>query len=154
MLSFEIAVTYVIVQMIGALAAGLLVAWLWGPLVTIGASHPGSGYAYSVAVIAEVVLTFLVIIVVLATAQQEAVIGKESALAIGFTIAACGFFGGPISGASMNPARSIGPQIVCGQYGLIWIYALGPCAGAALAVAVAALIFGSPDQGARKAAQG
>jgi len=54
----------------------------------------------------------------------------------------------------MNPARSIGPQIVGNEFGLIWIYAVGPCIGAALADIVAALIFGPPGKDAPKAAQG
>ncbi|MBV8066724.1 MAG: aquaporin, partial [Candidatus Eremiobacteraeota bacterium] len=67
---------------------------------------------------------------------------------------ACGFFAGPISGASMNPARSIPPQIIGGAYGIIWIYALGPCIGAVLAALAMTLFFARPDRGERKAAVG
>ena len=70
------------------------------------------------------------------------------------TVACCGFFAGPISGASMNPARSIPPQIFGRLYDIIWIYAVGPCVGAALAAGAALIIFGQPKEGERKAAHG
>jgi hypothetical protein len=80
------------------------------------------------------VLTFAVMLVILMTAQEQAAVGKQAALAVGFVVAACGFAAGPISGASMNPARTIAPQLVAGAFGNVWIYIAGPLIGAALAV--------------------
>jgi aquaporin Z len=100
------------------------------------------------------VLTFLLMIVIIATAEFEAAVGKHAALAVGFTVAACGFMGGSISGASMNPARSIPPQIFGGSFSIIWIYLLGPPIGALLAAAAALYLFGPPAHGETKAAHG
>ncbi|MBV8356268.1 MAG: aquaporin, partial [Candidatus Eremiobacteraeota bacterium] len=104
----------------GAFAAAALAYALWAHNVALGASHPGPGYSYFVAFIAEIVATFLLMLVILMTAEHEGTVGKNAALAVGFSVATCGFFLGPISGASMNPARSIAPQIFGGQFDLIW----------------------------------
>src|SRR5260221_9749702 len=81
----------------------------------------------------EVVLTFLLLTVILGTATNHGLVGHNAALAVGGTIAFCGLFAAPISGASMNPARSLGPFLVSGQFTDIWIYVVGPIAGALLA---------------------
>ena len=145
---------YWMAQFAGAFMAAALAYALWGQKIALGASHPGPGYSYVVAFITEIVATFLVMLVILMTAEQEATVGKQAALAVGFSVATCGFFAGPISGASMNPARSIAPQILSGRFDLIWIYAMGPCLGAALAVLVAAFLCGPPKRGEEKAGQG
>ncbi len=145
---------YWIGQFAGGFGAALLAFALWGHAVVLGASHPGPQFTHLEAAIAEVVLTFLVMLVILLTAEQAATVGKQAAVAVGFTVAACGFFAGPISGASMNPARSIPPQVVGGAYDLIWIYAVGPCVGALLAALVMRYFFDRPDEGERKAATG
>jgi len=148
------AVAYVAAQFAGALiAAGLLFA-LFGPAIRTGASHPSPPFGPLQAVLCELVLTFVLVLVVLRTAQQDAVIGKQAALAVGFTIAACGMVAGPISGASMNPARTLAPQLLAGAFGQMWIYVAGPLAGAALATVLARAIGGRPSQGERKAARG
>jgi len=145
---------YWAMQFAGAFVAAGVAYAVWGPLMVLGASHPGLKYTHLEAVLGEVVLTFLVMIVILGCAEQEGVVGKQAALAVGLTVACCGFFAGPISGASMNPARSIAPQIVGENFDIIWIYAVGPSIGAALAAAAALLIFGQPREGERKAAHG
>ena len=147
-------VLYWIVQFAGAFGAAALCAQLWPGVLFFGASHSGPKYTQFEAVVAEIILTFLVMIVILACAEEEAVVGKQAAVAVGLTVATCGFFAGPISGASMNPARSIAPQILSGAYGIIWIYAVGPLAGAGLASFVALLLFGRPNKGEKKAAEG
>lgn len=146
--------TYWIAQLAGGFGAGLLAFALWGHAVALGASHPGPQFTQFEAVIAEVVLTFLLMVVILMTCEEEATIGKQAALAVGLTVAACGFFAGPISGASMNPARSIPVQLVGGAYGIMWIYAVGPCVGAVLAALVMTFFIGNPNRGERKAAVG
>ena len=150
---FQMA-AYWVAQFAGAFGAAYLAKALWGSAVVLGASHPGPKYTQVEAVVAEVIVTFLLMTVILACAEEEAVVGKQSALAVGLTVATCGFFAGPISGASMNPARSIPPQIAGGAYGIIWIYAVGPCVGAALAAVFVVLIFGKPRAGEKKAAEG
>lgn len=144
---------YAIVQFGGGFAAALLAFALWGHAVVLGASHPGRQFTLLEAVVTEAVLTFLLMTVILMT-SKEAAVGKQSALAVGLTVAACGFFAGPISGASMNPARSIPPQIVGEAYHIVWIYVVGPCAGAVLAALTMTFFTGAPGSGERKAAVG
>ena len=136
------------------IAAALLCFALWGHAIALGASHPGPEFSQAEAVVAEVILTFLLMIVILTTAEEEATIGKQAALAVGLTVAACGFFAGPVSGASMNPARSIPPQLLGGVYHLVWIYALAPCIGAVVAAFVTMAFFAQPGKGVRKAGRG
>ncbi len=135
----------------GAAAAGLA---LWGSAMTLGASHPGPHVGQIEAAIVETLLTFLLVLVILATADEAATVGKQSAIAVGFVVAACGLFAGPVSGASMNPARSIPAQLLGGTFDLAWIYAVGPCAGAALAALAATFFFPRPTPGERKAGTG
>jgi aquaporin Z len=141
-------------QFAGAFAAAFAVFAIWGSAVVLGASHPGPTFTFGEAAVAELVLTFILMMVILMTSQKAAEVGKQSALAVGLTVAACGFFAGPVSGASMNPARSIAPQIVGGAGHLVWIYAVGPSAGALLAALVTTIFFQRPDEGERKAAKG
>lgn len=145
---------YWIGQFGGGLAAALLVFALWGHSVVLGASHPGPGFTQFEAFIAEIVLTFLLMLVILMTSEEAATVGKQAALAVGLTVAACGFFAGPISGASMNPARSIPPQLIGGAYGIVWIYAAGPPIGAVLAALAMNFFHPRRDRGERKAATG
>ena len=141
-------------QFAGGFAAALLVFALWGHSVVLGASHPGKQFTQVEAALVEIVLTFLVMIVILRTSEEEATVGKQAALAVGLTVAACGFFAGPISGASMNPARSIPPQVIGQAYSIVWIYAVAPCVGAVLAAMAMTFFTGPPGKGERKAAVG
>jgi len=147
-------VWYWIAQFAGSFAAAGLLASLFGGAIALGASHPGPTFTPLQAVLTEVVLTAFVMLTILMTAKEKAAIGKEAALAVGLAVATCGFFAGPISGASMNPARSIAPQVLAGEFGLVWIYAVGPLVGAALAVALHGLLTGSPNRAEREAARG
>ncbi|HEY5426388.1 MAG TPA: aquaporin [Candidatus Tumulicola sp.] len=145
---------YAVAQFAGAFGATGLAYLLYGPLLKFGASHPGPGFGAGVAATCECVLTAMTMLVILATAREEAVVGKDAALAIGFSIAACGFCAGAISGASMNPARTVPPQLLSGQVSLVWIYVIGPLAGAAIGVGAHWLTFGGPKRAERKAARG
>lgn len=145
---------YWVAQFAGGLAAALLVFALWGHAIALGASHPDPQFTRAEAVAAETVVTFILMTVILLTAEEDAAVGKQSALAVGLTVAACGFFDGPVSGASMNPARSIPPQILGGTADLAWIYLAGPFAGALLAALIAMLFFARPNRGERRAAKG
>lgn len=154
LLPVSMSAAYIGAQFAGSFVAALLLAPLFGASLAFGASHPGPRFTAVEATMCEVVLTFALMLVILMTGQQQATVGKQAALAVGFTIAACGLVAGSISGASMNPARTIAPQILVGAYGNIWIYAVGPVVGSAIAVAVHALLSGPPTQGERKAARG
>jgi aquaporin Z len=145
---------YWIAQFGGGFAAAALAFALWGHDIALGASHPGPEYSHPVAFMAEIIATFLVMMVILGTAEAEAKVGKQAALAVGFSVATCGFFAGAISGASMNPGRSIPPQIFGGQFDLIWIYFFAPCIGAVLAALAAFLLDGQPRHGERVAGRG
>ncbi|MBV9102762.1 MAG: aquaporin family protein [Candidatus Eremiobacteraeota bacterium] len=147
-------VPYVIAQFAGGFLAAFLIWLWWRSTIALGASHPGPGQPAGLAFATEIVLTFLVMMVIFATAEYEAAVGRHAALAVGFTVAACGFAGGSISGASMNPARSIPPELFGGSFSIVWIYLFAPCLGAVLAALVAPLIFGRPAESEAKAARG
>ena len=102
----------------------------------------------------EIVLTFLLVTVILATATNKGLVGHNASIAVGGTIALCGLFADPVSGASMNPARSLGPVLISGYLTDAWIYLVGPFAGALLAVVVAWLLRGETTPEAVKTAQG
>ncbi|MGH7057570.1 MAG: aquaporin, partial [Acetobacteraceae bacterium] len=102
----------------------------------------------------EIVLTFMLVTVILGTATQHRVVGPNAALAVGAIIVACGVCGKAISGASMNPARSLGPVIVSSYWPCAWIYVVGPALGAVLAVAAAAIIHGPRGRDEARAASG
>jgi glycerol uptake facilitator-like aquaporin len=78
------------------------------------------------------VLTFFLMFVIMAVATDTRAVGEAAAIAVGGTVGLDAMFGGPISGASMNPARSIGPAIVGGDLHALWLYILAPLTGAAL----------------------
>ena len=154
LIPWTVTLAYVCAQFAGSFAAVFVLWPLFGSALRLGASHPGAAFTAPEAAICEVVLSFAFVLTILMTAQQEAVVGKQAALAVGFVVAACGFAAGPISGASMNPARTLAPQLLAGAYANMWVYIVGPLAGAALAVVVHTALCGRPSQGARKAARG
>ena len=148
------ALRYWLVQFAGAIAAAGVLRLFFGMLIVKGASHPGPGISAVAAATWEGLLTFLLVLVILGTGENEAVVGKNAALAVGLTIALAGLFSGPISGASMNPARSIGPQLVALRPADMWIYLVGPLAGALVAVGIGALLFGAPKDSEVEMAHG
>jgi aquaporin Z len=152
-ISLRLGAVYIVMQFAGALGA-CGVAWLmFGDRLGLGASRPGPTTSNLTAAGVEVVLTAIVLVTVLITANV-ATIGKDVALAVGFSIAACGFFAGHLSGASMNPARSIVPQLLSGRADIAWIYLAGPLSGAVLAVIVTYLLCGPPSDKEVQAALG
>jgi aquaporin Z len=92
--------------------------------------------------------------VILNTATGYRSIGHNAALAVGATVALLGLFASPISGASMNPARTLGPDIVANDYDGWWVYLAGPALGALVAVALIPLVRGLPGSKERQAAEG
>jgi aquaporin Z len=102
----------------------------------------------------ETVLTAILVSIILNTATGSRSIGHHAAIAVGSTVALLGLFASPISGASMNPARALGPDIVGNNYTGWWVYVAGPVIGAAIAIIIIALVRGLPDKEEREAAEG
>jgi MIP family channel proteins len=117
-------------QLGGALVAALLLRASLGDIANVGATYPSGSERQ--AFVWEVVLTFFLMFVIMAVATDTRAVGEAAAIAIGGTIGFDALFGGPISGASMNPARSLGPGIVALDLDAIWVYLLAPPLGAAL----------------------
>lgn len=143
---------YCLAQLVGAVLAALLLRILFGTSGTLGATLPHHGAGTSL--VMETVLTFILVTVILATAANYKVVGHNAALAVAATIALDGLFAAPISGSSMNPARSFGPALVGWALGDVWIYVLGPLLGALGAVGVAWFLRGPGSPYAREAAMG
>jgi aquaporin Z len=149
-------IPYWIAQLVGATVAGALLVGLFGSAAEAGVSTPKLIEPAS-AVVLEIILTTFLATVILGTANRYQLIGPNAAIAVGSTIALCGLVALPIEGASMNPARSLGPAIATGQLSDAWIYVVGPAVGAVVAVAIARLLHGPPPSGDSKpkeAAQG
>jgi aquaporin NIP len=117
-------------QLAGALAAAALLRASLGDRADVGATLPSGSTAQ--ALLWEVVLTFFLMFVIMSVATDARAVGEAAAIAVGGTVALDAMFGGPITGASMNPARSLGPALVSGQLHAFWVYVAAPLAGAAL----------------------
>ncbi len=118
-------------QLAGALIAALLLRESLGDIAHVGATLPSGSDAQ--AFLWESVLTFFLMFVIMAVATDTRAVGEAAAIAIGGTVGLDAMFGGPITGASMNPARSLGPAIAASDYTAIWVYLTAPLLGAALA---------------------
>jgi aquaporin Z len=147
-------VPYLVVQLAGAITAALFLQLMFGH-VAAGGNYPiASAGGQWRSFVMEVVLTTILVSVILNTATGYRSIGHNAALAVGATIALLGLFASPISGASMNPFRSLGPDIVANDYTGWWVYAFAPPIGALVAVAIIGLVRGLPTKEEREAAEG
>jgi MIP family channel proteins len=119
---------YVSAQVLGAVSGALTLRLLLGEIASLGATLPAgsAGQAFGL----EVLLSAALMFVIIAVATDTRAVGAPAALAIGFTVAVDALWGGPISGASMNPARSFGPALIAGVWTDQWIYWLAPVIGA------------------------
>jgi aquaporin Z len=133
---------YVIFQLLGATLACLFLDAIFGDIHHLGATLPGAGYANWQALLMEVVLTAVLVSVILGTASAAQNVGAIAALGVGGYIALAGLWSAPVSGTSMNPARSFGPALVSGHFGSYWIYLLGPLCGSLIAVGCAYVLRG------------
>jgi aquaporin Z len=124
---------FILSQCAGALLASLLLRALFGNHANMGATLPREGLVYQ-CLILEFILTFILMFVILNVATGAKEKGVVAGMAIGGVIALEATFAGPISGASMNPARSLGPAVASMNFSALWIYLLGPALGALLAV--------------------
>ncbi len=133
---------YIIIQLAGATLAGLFLRWIFGNVEHLGATLPGPGYKNWQALLMEIVLTALLVSVILGTASAAQNVGAVAALGVGGYIALAGLWAAPVSGASMNSARSFGPALVSGDFTSYWVYIAGPIAGALIAVGFAMVLRG------------
>jgi aquaporin Z len=133
---------YVITQFLGAILATLLLWALIGKQGSAGLTLPGSGISTTTAMLWEIVLTAGLVSVILGTASGAQQVGPMAAIGVGSYIALAGLWGSPVSGASMNPARSLGPALVLGDWASWWAYLVGPVAGAVIAVGFAYVLRG------------
>lgn len=122
------ALCYLLVQLIGALLASMTICYLFGNVANLGATLPRGSLQQ--AFIMEFLLTFLLVIVIFTSALHKKANASFAAIAIGATVGLEAMFGGPITGASMNPARSLAPAIVSGNVSTLWIYIVATTLGA------------------------
>ena len=120
-------------QLAGAALAGGALRLLLGMVAAMGGHSPSGGAPQSLGL--EVVLTFIMVFVIMAVAARRDAVGNASGLAIGGTVALCTIIGGPISGGSMNPARSFGPALAGWTWTHHWVYWVGPLIGATIGAA-------------------
>jgi aquaporin Z len=146
---------YVVMQLIGATLAALFLQAVIDVSAKFGSSYVASGYTGGEAYLMEAVLTLGLVSVILGTASGAQNIGIIGAIGVGSYIALAGLWGSPISGASMNPARTFGPDLVAGNFGDFWVYIAGPLTGAVVAVGAAYVLRGpGGGQAGSAAAQG
>jgi MIP family channel proteins len=125
------ALAYIAAQSMGAIAGALALLAVWtSKPASLGATMPTVGAGS--ALVYEAVMTAVLMFVIMAVATDTRAVGAGAAIAIGGTIGLDALFGGPITGASMNPARSLGPALVAGHWRDLWIYLIGPVVGATL----------------------
>ena len=133
---------YIVAQFVGAGLAALLLWGMLGKFGPAGLTLPGHGVTNLTAFLTEMVLTAGLVSVILGTASGAQQLGPIAALGVGFYIALAGMWAAPISGASMNPARSLGPALVFSDWTSWWVYLAGPIAGGAIAVGIAYVLRG------------
>jgi aquaporin NIP len=122
-------IAYWAAQVTGAIIAAAILRGSLGNIAHVGATLPSGSQEQSF--LWEIILTFFLMFVILAVATDTRAVGEAAAIAIGATVGLDAMFGGPISGASMNPARSLGPALVSGDLHALWIYLVAPPLGAA-----------------------
>lgn len=146
---------YIVVQLIGATLAALFLQAVIKVSAQFGANYVARGYAGWQGYLMEALLTMGLVSVILGTASGAQNIGIFGALGVGAYIALAGLWGSPISGASMNPARTFGPDLVGLNFSDYWIYILGPLTGAVIAVGIGYVLRGpGGGRSASAAAQG
>lgn len=131
------AAGYIVAQVAGALAAAALLRLLFGNVAALGASLPNPEIAIIAAlptpflvIVIELIITFALMFAIMAVATDSRIIGGQAGIAVGATITFASLFAGPITGSSMNPARSIGPALVSGETYLLAVYIAAPIVGA------------------------
>jgi aquaporin Z len=134
---------YVVAQLAGASLAALFLKAVLTTSPKFGGTYPVAGHSTMAAFWMELILTLGLVSVILGTASGAQEVGVIGALGVGGYIALAGLWGAPISGASMNFARSFGPDLVALKFTALWVYLAGPLAGALLAVGAAVVLRGA-----------
>jgi aquaporin NIP len=141
------AVGYWLAQFVGALTAAAILRGSLGDVAHVGATLPSGSQGQSF--LWELVMSFFLMFVFMAVATDTRAVGEAAAIAIGGTIALDAMFGGPISGASMNPMRSLGPALVAGDLHALWLYIVAPIIGTSLGALIYQFVRGEPTQPAQ-----
>ena len=144
---------YLLAQVVGAILASLVLQWLYGGIIN-GATEPSPQVSTWVAIVTEALLTLGLVSVILGTASGARNIGTNAALAVGGYIGLVSVWAAPVTGASMNPARSFGPMLIAGNLSHYWIYLIGPLVGALVAVGFEWILRGRATKAGAAAAQG
>lgn len=126
---WKTALCYLPAQISGACLASATLYFLLGPTAEMGAILPAGSLSQSLGM--EIVLTFFLMVVIMSVSTDAKVAGTLAAIAIGLTVGMAVIFAGPVSGASMNPARSFAPALIANNWHGHWLYWLGPLVGAA-----------------------
>ncbi len=145
---------YVLGQTAGALAAALFLRAMFGTVGNVGATEPGVGISQLQACAMEVLLTAGLVNTILGTASGARNIGTNGAIAVGGYIALAGLWAAPISGASMNPVRSLAPDLIRDNFTAAWVYLVGPMVGATIGVVFEWILKGPPTPTGAIVAQG
>lgn len=145
---------YLLAQIVGGFCAALFLRGMFGPIGGLGATFPAAGVTEIQAMLMEVLLTAGLVSTILGTASGARNIGTNGAIAVGGYIVLAGLWAAPISGASMNPIRSLAPAVVVGDVHAAWVYLAGPLLGAAIAVIFEWILKGPPTASGAIAAQG
>jgi aquaporin Z len=143
---------YIVAQLVGATLACLFLLAVFGNVEHLGATLPGAGYKDWQAFLMEIVLTAGLVSVILGTASAAQNVGAIAALGVGGYIALAGLWAAPVSGVSMNSARSFGPALVSGDFNSYWVYLIGPLVGAVIAVGCAVILRGRGGSSISRAA--
>jgi aquaporin Z len=133
---------YLIAQLLGALTAAAFLQVVIDTSAAAGSTYPGAGVSTWSAILMEALLTFGLLSVILGTASGAQNIGIIGALGVGGYIALAGLWASPFTGASMNPFRTLGPDVVAWDFSSYWVYVIGPLMGGLLAVGAAWLLRG------------
>jgi aquaporin Z len=145
---------YILAQLIGGTCAAAFLRVMFGTAGALGATFPGVGVSSGKALVMEIVLTAGLVNTILGTASGARNIGTNGAIAVGGYVALAGLWSAPVSGASMNPVRSLAPDLVRGDLSMTWIYVVGPVAGAMIGVVFEWILKGKPTTAGKIAAEG
>jgi aquaporin Z len=145
---------YIVVQLVGATLAALFLRAVLNVSSVHGSNYPASGHSSAAAMWMEMILTLGLVSVILGTASGAQNVGMLGAFGVGGYIALAGLWASPLSGASMNPARTFGPDLVAANFIDFWVYLVGPVVGAVLAVFFAWVLRGRGGGGDAVASAG
>jgi aquaporin Z len=144
---------YILAQLAGGILASLVLQWMFGGIIN-GATEPAHQVSNVTAMLTEAILTLGLVSVILGTASGARNVGFNGALAIGGYIGLVSVWAAPVSGASMNPGRSFGPDLVAWDFSHYWVYLAGPLIGALVAVVFETFLRGKATKAGTEAAEG